>query len=246
VNGFLAFAFKNSAVGGKILCPCRKCVNSFWREASDIREHLICDGFIQGYTTWNLHGEESNYYENHGNNDDVGLVEESTEEDDISELIRDLACGLDDRGDFEDNSSVQPSDELLALQRLVEANSQELYPTCKKYTKLRFLIRLLHNKLLGGWTDKSFDILLDLLNDALPVALPKNFYEAKKLIKYVGLGYISIHACENDCILYRKEHEKSESCVMFLTFQIHFYRFAHWNATKEEWKRHHTDERHTF
>ena len=126
---FLAFAFRNSVVGDKILCPCRKCVNSFWSEASDVCEHLICDGFIQGYTTWNLHGEESTSYENHGNNDDVDLMEESTKEDDISELLRDLACGLDDRGDFEDNSSVQPSDELLALQRLVEANSQELYPT---------------------------------------------------------------------------------------------------------------------
>jgi len=75
-----------------------------------------------------------------------------------------------------------------------------LYPTCKKYTKLSFLIRLLHIKLLGGWTDRSFDLLLDLLNDALPKgsALPRNFYEAKKLIKYIGLGYVSIHACEND------------------------------------------------
>ena len=26
VNGFLAFAFRNSAVGDKILCPCRKCI----------------------------------------------------------------------------------------------------------------------------------------------------------------------------------------------------------------------------
>ena len=78
-------------------------------------------------------------------------MEESTEEDGISELLRDLACVLDDRGDFEDNSSVQPSDELLALQRLVEANSQELYPTCKKYTKLRSLTRLLHiNSLEDG------------------------------------------------------------------------------------------------
>jgi hypothetical protein len=32
-------------------------------------------------------------------------VEESSEEDDISALLRDIACGLDDRGDFEDNSS---------------------------------------------------------------------------------------------------------------------------------------------
>ena len=67
---------------------------------------------------------------------------------------------------------------------------------------------------LGGWTDRSFDLLLDLLNDALPKgsALPRNFYGAKKLIKSVGFGYVSIHACENDCILYQKEHEKSESC----------------------------------
>jgi len=73
-----------------------------------------------------------------------------------------IACGLDDRGDFEDNTSIQqPSDELQEIHKLVEANSQELYPTCKNYTKLRFLIRLLHIKLLGGWADKSFDLLLD-------------------------------------------------------------------------------------
>ena len=42
--------------------------------------------------------------------------------------------------------------------------------------------------------------------------LPKNYYETKKFIKSIGLGYISIHACENDCILYWKDHQKSESC----------------------------------
>jgi hypothetical protein len=97
---------------------------------------------------------------------------------------------------------------------LVEANSQELFPNYKKYTKLRFLIRLLHIKLLGGWIDKSFDLILDLFNDVLPEAstLPRNYYETKKLIKSIGLGYISTHACDNNCILYWKEHEKSESC----------------------------------
>jgi hypothetical protein len=116
-------------------------------------------------------------------NSDGAVPIEEVEDDEISELLRDLAGGLDDGGDFEDDSSdVQPSDDLRALQKLVEANSQELYPTCKKYTKLRFLIRLLHTKLLGGWTSRSFDILLDLLNDALPEgsALPRNFHESKK------------------------------------------------------------------
>jgi hypothetical protein len=38
-----------------------------------------------------------------------------SEEDDISALLRDLACGLDDRGDFEDNSSVELPKELVDL-----------------------------------------------------------------------------------------------------------------------------------
>jgi len=32
------------------------------------------------------------------------------------------------------------------------------------------------------------------------------------LIKSIGLGYISIHACPNDCILYWKDHVDSDSC----------------------------------
>jgi hypothetical protein len=94
VNNFLAFAFRNSAVGNKILCPCRKCVNSFWKEASEIREHLICDGFLKGYTIWNLHGE-TNSVVNHGNYDTNEVMEEPNEDDDISDLLRDLAAGLD-------------------------------------------------------------------------------------------------------------------------------------------------------
>ncbi|WVZ49393.1 hypothetical protein U9M48_000759, partial [Paspalum notatum var. saurae] len=180
VNGFLAFAFRNSAVGNKILCPCKRCFSSFWKEASEVREYLICDGFIKGYKTWNLHGEASSSSTNHG----VEAMEESNEDDDISDLLRDLAAGIDDGGDFEDNSSViEPCEELAAIQKL--------------------------DGLIDLW-----DLLLDLLNDALPKgsALLNNFYEAKKLVKSVGIGYNSIHSCENDCILYWKEDAKLDSC----------------------------------
>jgi len=73
---------------------------------------------------------------------------------------------------------------------------------------------LLHIKLLRGCSDRCFNLLLDLLNDAFPEgsALPRNFYEAKKFVKSIGLGYTSIHACENDCILYWKDHADSNSC----------------------------------
>ena len=143
MNGFLAFAFRHSAIGNKILCPCKKCVNSFWREAGEVREHLICDGFLKGYTTWTLHGEASSSFVNHGNNDDE-FSEHPTEDDAISELLKDLACGLDDGGDMEDDGSFEePNEDTIAIRKLAEDNSQELYPGCQNYSKLRFLVRLL-------------------------------------------------------------------------------------------------------
>ena len=102
MNGFIAYAFKNSAKENKILCPCKKCANLFWREVCDVREHLICDGFLNGYTTWNFHGEGSSSNVNPRSSDGVVPIEE-VEDDEISELLRDLAGGLDDGGDFEDD-----------------------------------------------------------------------------------------------------------------------------------------------
>ena len=137
-------------------------------------------------------------------------AEDRDEGDDISDLLRDLAGGLDDRGDFEDDGGTDQDNSFLESLHKLEADSrQELYPGCKNYSKLRFLVRLLHTKLLGGWSDKSFNLLLDLLNDAYPTSkIPKNFNEAKKLVKCLGLGYVNIHACENDCILFRKRSEE--------------------------------------
>ena len=39
---------------------------------------------------------------------------------------------------------------------------------------------------------------------------PDSFEEAKKLLKILGVEYISYHACPNDCILYRGEYEDKE------------------------------------
>ncbi|WVZ76869.1 hypothetical protein U9M48_024793 [Paspalum notatum var. saurae] len=57
-------------------------------------------------------------------------------------------------------------------------------------------------------------MLLELLHDVLPEgsSLPKNFNVAKNMVKCLGLGYINIHACDNDCILFRKEREKKNVC----------------------------------
>ncbi|KAL5757981.1 hypothetical protein ACOSP7_020592 [Xanthoceras sorbifolium] len=45
---------------------------------------------------------------------------------------------------------------------------QQLYPGCKKFTKLSFIVRLFHIKCLYGLSDKSVTVLLELFKEALP------------------------------------------------------------------------------
>ena len=52
--------------------------------------------------------------------------------------------------------------------------------------------------------------LLDFL--ASNAKLPKDCYEAKKIIKDLGLSYEKIHACPKDCILHWKDNNNLEAC----------------------------------
>lgn len=40
----------------------------------------------------------------------------------------------------------------------------------------------------------------------------RSTYEAKKTMKAMGSGYTKIHACINDCVLYRNEYKDFEVC----------------------------------
>ena len=57
-------------------------------------------------------------------------------------------------------------------------------------------------------------MLLQFLFDFLPsnAKLSKDCYEAKKIIKDLGLSYEKIPACPKDCILYWKENVNLEAC----------------------------------
>jgi hypothetical protein len=61
------------------------------------------------------------------------------------------------------------------------------------------------------------ELLFLLINFVFPKPnnLPQSHYEAKTLIQNLGLGYISIHACQNGCALYRNEHEAINQCPIY-------------------------------
>ncbi|WVZ21880.1 hypothetical protein V8G54_000424 [Vigna mungo] len=89
-----------------------------------------------------------------------------------------------------------------------------LYSGCIKYTRLSAILKLFNVKARNGWRDKSFTELLELVSDILPEGntMPTSNYDAKKILCPMGMEYKKIHACPNDCVLYRNEYEKLHQC----------------------------------
>ena len=90
-------------------------------------------------------------------------------------------------------------------------SKKPLYSGCKKsLTHLSAMLCLVDVKAKYGQSDKSFTSLLKIVQGILPEenALPKRYYEAKKILCPMGMKYKKIHACPNDCILYKHEFEE--------------------------------------
>jgi len=85
---------------------------------------------------------------------------------------------------------------------------------CRSVTRLSAVLGLMNLKARFRRSDKSFTELLMLLKNMFPEdnILPKSHYEAKKILCPVGIEYQKIHACPNDCILYRNEFAEMHNC----------------------------------
>ena len=83
-----------------------------------------------------------------------------------------------------------------------------LYPGSENsLTLLSAVLSLVNEKAIYGWSDKIFSLLLQVMHNMLleENTLPKSYYQAKKILCSMGMEYRKIHACPNDCILYRHE-----------------------------------------
>ncbi|GKA10169.1 hypothetical protein Tco_0689602 [Tanacetum coccineum] len=117
-------------------------------------------------------------------------------------------------GDTEESAeNGDHGDQGISYKKLLEECDKELYAGCK-YSNLSFTLHLYHIKCIGGISNKTFSMILELLRDAFPhlTALPSSANEAKKFTKDLGLGYEKIHACPNDCMLYCDDRVGQQSC----------------------------------
>ncbi|XP_062079202.1 uncharacterized protein LOC133783534 [Humulus lupulus] len=194
----MASEYKDSF--GRIRCPCVRCINNRLETLPMVKAHVFDWGFHRGYEKWIYHGEAEADVANvvDANDDDV---------DEMIPMVEDFL--LPTTEEVENNPAAgQFYDDLFDE---IEA---ELYPGCNWISSLNFLAKLLHLKVRGKIPNKIFDELLKLLKLAFPKGnkIPSTYYEAKKRLQKLGLGYESIHVCEHDCCLFYKEHSTKETC----------------------------------
>ncbi|KAK1670642.1 hypothetical protein QYE76_058801 [Lolium multiflorum] len=230
VNSFLLVAEANKSKQGFMCCPCLKCKNEKDYSCSrDIKSHLLRFGFMSSYNVWTKHGEEGVMMEDgeeeEGNddqyrsmfsecfdtamddNEEEGGEEQTSDDpvdDDLRRAISDARrdCGTDK--------------ERLQFDKMLEDHHKLLYPGCEDgQRKLGSILELLKWKAEVGVTDSGFEKLMIILKKLFPRnnELPVSTYEAKKLVCPLGLDVQKIHACINDCILYRGEkYENLNKC----------------------------------
>ena len=77
-----------------------------------------------------------------------------------------------------------------------------------------FIVKLIHIKVLNCWSNKSFDMLLQLLREVFSkgTVIEKSIYKVKCMLCKLSLGYESMDACKWDCALFWKKNKDLDKC----------------------------------
>ncbi|XP_026384816.1 uncharacterized protein LOC113280404 [Papaver somniferum] len=226
VQYFIQFATESLGEGIKeFRCPCMKCknYNSLPKSLDDVHGDILDYGFDRQYRTWIHHGEQprvnnvqarslpANNAMNHGAaasfprifdlfNETLGRVGDGT--------------AVEDGTVVEAGTAAQDKANVNCRKRLEDA-VQPLFPGCDAdHTKLSATVELLSMQARYQCSDVFMTELFGYLKIILPDGntLPSNCRKAKDMIKPFQLPVHIIHACINDCILYRKDYANEEKC----------------------------------
>ena len=198
---------------GYICCPCHDCENLIEYTSTDvIHSHLFRRGFMPDYTCWTSHGEEENLQ-----GDDENIAMDAAEDDNMADAFGEFCSDdLETMVHHEEAKLMGTTRERKKFDQLKADLKKPLYPNCPEgLMKLRTTLELMQWKATNGVSDKAFNELLPLMKKMLPTSdneLPSTTYEAKQVLCPVGLEVQKIHACPNDCILYRGDYENLEAC----------------------------------
>ncbi|KAL6506180.1 hypothetical protein OROGR_024361 [Orobanche gracilis] len=193
-----------------ILCPCQKCLNVVEVNGqTELYEHLICHGIDRTYTFWKYHGEDKMEHSSSNWNSNYQFVDTDTN------VMADIECSnSSDEKDIPNVINEELHDHPDMHEKLKHDAALPLWPGCNKASKLSVVLTLYNLKAGHQVSDVFFTELLTTISELLPDGnvLPRRTYEAKQMLKSIGLIHDRIHACPNDCILYGKEYAELDEC----------------------------------
>lgn len=214
VAAFLQFAFNHLKEEDEtdedffMPCPCKCCLNHLASPIAEVDYHLFSNGFDPTYTNWTKHGEKDEASSSRPVDVDNG---QSTESEDFG-----MGIPTDGPDTIEMVEAAESfADDPEKFKKILEDAEKPLYEGSPNFTKLSAIVQLFNLKSKHGASDMFFDELLPLIKKMLPEegnVMVKNTYEAKKIMKSMGSGYTKIHACINDCILYRGMYKDEKVC----------------------------------
>jgi hypothetical protein len=201
VERFIEFAFKDKPEGTKIHCPCQTWVHTAVQPRDEMFGHLVCNGILENYNEWVFQGDHSvqqtSSMEPNSHSEEMHV--------NISQLMEDVGGHMyDDTPMVDGQAPVKgPNLEAHRFYKQLEDSKKPLWTGCE-LNELTLFVLLFNVKSLNKWSDKSFGDLLEVLHITIPNGkeITTNFYEAKKIISKLGLGYEHIDACPNNCQLY--------------------------------------------
>ena len=215
VINFVKFVAENGGNKEKYSCPCTRCKNEDTFELKEIHYHLLRYGIDQSYTVWCFHGERrpempKQQPVSHATNTD------ESEHIRMEDLINDADRfhHFQPTSQLHDNASIGEQSTDKSFFGSATA-TEPLYPSCpKEITKLYAIVKLNSLKTQYGFSDNGVTALLEFIKELLPEGntLPSKYPDVKKIIKQLGMNYITYDACINDCILYWKDNANKVSC----------------------------------
>ncbi|XP_015948906.1 uncharacterized protein LOC107473833 [Arachis duranensis] len=208
---FLDIAFSQPGVKNQIHCPCPKCNNFMFKFRNEVHHHVRQWVIVTSYKTWVHHGEilqdtstidvsDLNEIDCERENDSATyeMLYNIFRRETLGETPRYFATNVDENIEEEHHQGAK------RFQRPMRDYEQSLYPD-SGISRLSFIIKLFQIKCRYGWSNNSVDALLLFLKSIFPKenSCPTSFYDARKVIRDLGLDYEKIDACVNDCILFR-------------------------------------------
>jgi len=172
-------------------CPCLRCRGGVYKIRSKVEIDLLTKGFDQNFVKEKLNSQPCNDMATY----DGAADDASAGNDLVSALIR-AASGGNDRE--------EPNEEAKKFFALLK-EAQQVLGEGSRLTKLSFMVRLFQLKCMSGWSNNSTGQALELFSNAFPPGhcILDTYEKARKIIRDLWLTYIKIHACVNDCVLFR-------------------------------------------